>query len=88
MALIDEQDVAAGGTPEALTTDDNLYNSVTIKAKKANTNPVFVQFFAAVQTTGRFPLDASEAVTLPLQKLTEIWIDATTNGEGVTFVAA
>lgn len=59
--------------------------SVTIKALSTNTNKIFVGD-ATVASTNGFQLAASEALSLDITNLNTINLDATTSGEGVTYV--
>ncbi|KKL96242.1 hypothetical protein LCGC14_1846450 [marine sediment metagenome] len=81
----DEKTSTTVGTPVALTAREIVCSSVTIKAKKANTNPVFVEDTSQVGTN--FPLDGAETVTIPINDPRKILIDVTTSGEGVDWIA-
>lgn len=81
----DEKDSTTVGTPVQMTSREIVCSSITIKAKAANTNPVFVEDGAV--TGAPFPLAAGETVTLPVNRVDTILIDVTTSGEGVNWIA-
>lgn len=78
--------VTASGTAEALSTSFSC-SQVTIKALAANTNNIYVGN-SAVETTDGYVLDAGEEVTVLIDDLSKVFIDADTNGEGVTFISS
>ncbi len=83
--FVGEKTSTTVGTPVALTTREIVCSSVTIKAKKANTNPVFIEDGAVSATP--FPLDGAETVTIPINDPRLIFIDVTTSGEGIDWIA-
>lgn len=84
--------VAAAGTPVVLGADsaDTRFNSIVIQAKDANAGKVFIQASNAASTS-RISLAAGEKITIavPTQKdfltLGQFYIDAATNGDGITY---
>jgi hypothetical protein len=88
-----EKTVAATGTAEALLATGNvIYRSVSIIAKTANTNQVYIGG-ADVATTTNDGLDAGDVFNLNIGPahhvdLSTIFIDVDTNGEGVDFYAS
>lgn len=85
--LSGEKTVTATGTAEALGT--GLYKAVSIIAKAANTNQVYVGG-SDVATTTNDGLDANDSLNLSDGRglnLADIYIDVDTNGEGVDFYA-
>ena len=80
-----QKTVAATGTAEAIAATQAA-NGVTIKALAANTNPVYVGN-SGVTTSNGYELAAGEAVFLEVDDLAKVFVDVTTNGEGVSFLA-
>lgn len=87
--------VTAGGTAERLSTTSVAINSIRIMAATANTNPVVIggsDVVAAVGTRKGIALRATDppitldAETDGVDELSDIWVDAVTNGEAVTYV--
>lgn len=63
--------------------------SVSIKAKNANTGIVHVGYSSASALNtggGSFTLDNNEALSLQVENINNIWLDATVSGEGVEVV--
>ena len=59
---------------------------VTLKAKNANTGVIHLGYSSAtaLNTAGAsFTLDNNESVSIQVNELTSIWLDATVSGEGV-----
>lgn len=81
---IDEKDVAAAGTPEALTTREISCTSVFIVPKAANTNPMFL--VDTNTNTKTLPIP-SGGISVPIGNPALIKIDVTTNGEGCHWMA-
>lgn len=81
-----QTDVTTAGTEVVLASDTALKVGVLIKAKHGNTNNIFVGNNPVTSSTG-YVLDAGEEVFLPADNLNKIYIDATTNGEGVSYIA-
>lgn len=77
--------VAAANTAEALVATSTPCLSVTVKAKHANTNMIYVGASDVTSSNG-FVLDAGEAVTVDIDNVADVYIDADTNGEGVSFI--
>ena len=86
--------VTSAGTAEALVSTAIKCSSVVIQAKRGNTNPVFVGD-NNVDSSNGIELDAEETISLAandsgrvptLLQLDTIYIDVTTNGEGVNIL--
>lgn len=80
--------VAAGGTAEALTSTKTRVHSVDITAEADNTGVIVVggsTVVAALATRRGTPLNAGDTKTYLDVDLSQIYIDATVNGDGVTF---
>lgn len=87
--------VAASGTAERLSATSLAINRITIAAETDNVNPVVVggsDVVAALATRKGIPLSATsppitfDAEVDGVDELGDIWIDAVTAGEGVTFI--
>jgi hypothetical protein len=91
--LSGEKTVTTSGTAEALLATGNvLYRSLSIIAKSANTNQVYVGG-ADVATTTNDGLDAGDVLNINLGPahtihLDDIFLDVDTDGEGVDFYAS
>jgi len=79
--------VAASGTEVPLTTTQALKSGVTVKALATNTNNVAVGPNPVTMTTGLL-LAAGEWAFIEVDDLAKVYIDATTNGEGVSWVGS
>lgn len=80
--------VAASGTAVPISTTPNYVTAVTVTALPTNTNLVWVggpTVKAAVGQERGMPLDASDSFYMEVADLNRIYIDAITNGEGVTY---
>ena len=88
---VGEKTVAAAGTAEALDTIDTVFRSILIIPKTGNTNQVYLGGSDVASTTND-GLDADESVTFSTDiprhrgfRLSDIYADVDTNGEGVDF---
>lgn len=79
--------ISTNGTEEALAGSQAILSGVTIKALATNTNPVFVGNNGLTSSTG-FPLAAGEQIFLEVANLATVFVDVTTNGEGVAYIAS
>lgn len=81
--------VATAGTEVALAASQALFvGQVTIKAWHANAGMIYVGKNPVTLSTG-YVLDAGEVVTLcNVANLVDVYVDASVNGEGVSFVAS
>ena len=78
--------VAGTGTAEAIVAASTpLKVGITIKALSTNTNPVWVGLSTTSVATG-FELKASEQIFIPITDAQIIYLDVTTNGEGVSYI--
>ena len=83
--------VATAGTAEALSTSNTRIFSVAIQAETDNTGLVVVgdsTVVAALATRKGIALNAGDSITLDVAQLSNIYIDVTVNGDGVTYLAA
>lgn len=84
--------VTAAGTGEKLVATSTLAAWVCIQAKEANTTAVFVGDSSVDKTSSpQITLDAGESLIIAPTEgfdldLSTIYVDATTNGEGVDFL--
>jgi len=79
------QTVAAAGTGVQLTTTSTPILGVIIKALITNTGDIYVGG-AGVAAASGYPLAPGEFVGLDVDNLTDVWIDAAVNGEGVSYI--
>lgn len=83
------KNVAAAETRERLVADVTVCREVVITAKETNTGTIVVGGASVVALAGAtrrgVPLNARESVTIKINDLNKIFIDATVSGEGVTF---
>jgi hypothetical protein len=80
--------VATAGTAEALAASTAV-KMVTVQAELSNTGVITIgttTVDAAEPTRTGIALEAGDTITLDLDDLAKVYIDATVNGEGVTFV--
>tara|TARA_Y100000310_G_scaffold181482_1_gene181436 strand:+ start:845 stop:1183 length:339 start_codon:yes stop_codon:yes gene_type:complete len=77
--------VAAAGTAEALAGSTSILG-VTIKALRTNTGNIYVGD-SSVDSTNGFVLRRGSSVFLAFDNLADIYIDADTSGEGVSYIA-
>jgi len=79
-----EKNISAAATPEAI--GSGAIKKIIITAKEANTGTIWVKSTVTNNTLGR-PLLPLQAETLEISNLNLIFLKATVNGEGVTFLA-
>lgn len=82
--------VAAAGTAEALSTDTARIISVAIQALPANTNEIVIGDSSVVASEGTrkgIALAPGDTISLNVTQLSEVFLDAETNGEGVSYLA-
>jgi hypothetical protein len=80
--------VAASGTAVQLSTTPNIVTAVQVTALPTNTNLVWVggpTVKAAVGQERGTPLSELDTFYMEVADLSRVYIDAITNGEGVTF---
>jgi len=58
---------------------------VTIIAKKANTGQIFLGGSNVSSTVYGLLMDAKDSITLKVANSDQLWIDSTTNGEGISY---
>ena len=81
-----QKTVAATGTAECIVAISTpLKVGIAIKALSTNTNPVWVGLSSVAVATG-FELKAGELIFIPVTDAQSIYIDVTTNGEGVSYI--
>lgn len=81
--------VASAGTAERLVSSSTKARKVTIMAELDNTDYVVIggsTVVAALATRRGIPLSAGSSVTLDIENLYDLYVDAVVNGEGVTFI--
>jgi len=77
--------IAAAGTDKPLGVSQVLVVGVTVKALSTNTNSIWVGIEGVSNATG-YELAANEQIFIPVNNISFVWIDVTTNGEGATFI--
>ncbi len=83
-----EKTISAAGTAEALEATSRRVRGLVIVAKSGNTNPIFLGGDDVGSSTNG-GLTAGQSIVLEgLVDTGEIWLDVTTNDEGVDFYAA
>lgn len=83
------QTVTTAGTRVQLSTSKARVGSVAITAETDNTGIIVVgavTVVAAVGTRRGIPLAAGQTISLDIDQLSDIYIDATVDTEGVTFI--
>lgn len=81
--------VTTAGTAVQLATTSTEIGWVTITALEANTGVIVVSGSGVVAASGTrkgLPLAAKDSVSIPTDNLTDVWIDSTVNGEGVSYM--
>ena len=81
--------VAAAGTAVALESSSHQVLGLIITAELDNADTIAVGGSAVIEsdtTRTGVPLAAGDSVTIPDVDLNQVYIDAGTNGEGVTFL--
>lgn len=76
--------VATAGVATQLASSTSIV-SVTIRALASNTNKIYVGS-ASVSSTNGFQLSPQETVSLDINNLSKVYIDADVSGEGVTYI--
>jgi len=80
--------VTVAGTAEAVVSASTPCRKVVLTALAGNTNAVCIgasTVVAALATRRGIPLLASQALTVYVDDLSKLYIDAITSGEGVSF---
>lgn len=79
--------VAAAATPEALSAANTHFHWLDVVALGSNTNPIAIGASNVdVGTQVGYLIDADAGVTLYDVSLKDVYVDVTTDGEGVTYV--
>lgn len=79
-----QNDVATAGTAEVLG-PATVIKSVTVKAKKTNTGLIYVGASSVNSSTG-FILSPGDSVSVDIDDLSDVYIDSSVNGEGVSYI--
>lgn len=80
-----QETVVAAGTAVPLSTTSTSILSVTVKALATNTGDIYVGGSTVAAANG-YVLAAGELVSLDVDDLMDVYIDAAVNGEGVSFI--
>jgi len=87
-AIVNGQEtVDAAGTAQVIGASATLVSGVTVKALAGNTGIVYVGN-SAVDSTNGFELSAGEAVFIETDDVANIWVDAATNDDGISYVGS
>jgi len=78
--------VAAAGTAVQLSTTSIVILSITIKANNGNANNIYVGDINVAAANG-FELGPGESISMNIDNVNKVWIDAAANGDGVTYIA-
>lgn len=78
-------DVATAGT--AVQLPNVACSEVTIIAKKDNTGSIYVGDSGVSSSVYGAELEAKDSITIRVNNANLIWIDASGNGEGISYVA-
>lgn len=82
-----QQSVSTAGTAEALNGGTSLtVKSITIKADGGNGGNIYVGDSSVTSSNG-FVLSSGESVSLAIDDVSTVFIDADNSGEGVSWVA-
>lgn len=80
--------VASGGTAERLSSTATRCRSLVITAETDNTGVITFggsTVVASLATRRGTPLSAGQSASIDVSTLSEVWLDTTVNGDGVTF---
>lgn len=81
--------VAVAGTPVQLSATSTRCDAVILTARKGNTGSIAYGFSNTVRATAGAEVGAiltpGSSVVIETMDVANVWIDATTNGEGVGF---
>ncbi len=78
--------VAAAGTRVQLTATSTPILSVTVKALSTNTGIIYVGGDDVSAAIGLELINPGESASVDVDNLTDVWIDAAVNGEGVSYI--
>jgi hypothetical protein len=78
--------VTTAGTAVQLASSTTI-GSVTVRALASNTGKIYVGS-SSVSSANGFQLSPQETVSVDINNLNKVWLDADTNGEGVTYIYA
>ena len=79
--------VATSGTRVVLASSSAVNYNVVIKALAANTGTIYVGNSSVSSSVG-FTLAAGESVTIATSNLANVWLDASANSQGVSWLAS
>ena len=82
-----QETVDAAGTAQVIGASATLVSGVTVKALAGNTGIVYVGNSAVAAANG-FELSAGEAVFIETDDVANIWVDAATNDDGISYVGS
>jgi hypothetical protein len=83
------KNVTTSGTPVQLLSSTTACTTVIVCAKPTNTGVIAVgasTVIAASASLNSIPLMPGDSISLPINDVSKVYIDATVNGEGATFL--
>ena len=78
--------VTTAGTAVALSGSSTSIKAVIVKALYSNTGKIYVGN-SSVDSSNGYELESGEGVSLGIDDLNKVYIDADNNGEGVVYIA-
>ena len=78
--------VTTAGTEVQVSATSVPIKGITIKALAANTGTMYVGSSTVASTNG-YPLAAGQAISFDISNLNTVWVDASVNGEKVSYLA-
>lgn len=81
-----QKTITTAGTKERITDQHISIAQILIRALTDNTGQIYIIFSETKTGSEGYTLDAGENVTIPIDDLSKIYLDAETNGEGVCFI--
>jgi hypothetical protein len=83
------KNVTTSGTPVQLLSSSTAWTTVVVCAKPTNTGVIAVgasNVVAASANLNAIPLMPGDSISLPINDVSKVYIDATVSGEGVAFL--
>ena len=82
-----QKTVSSAGTAEALGASTSLESGIKIKALADNTGTIYVGD-SDVDSSSGFELAAGEEVFIEIDDLAKVYVDASSSGDGVSYIGA
>ena len=87
VASYGQKTVTTSGTEVQLTATSTTCSSLLVKALAGNTGKIYVGGNSSVTTSNGFELSKGDSVGLDVDNVQDVYIDAQTNGEGVSWIS-